>query len=288
VSGRWRIAEFGLGIEGLALLRNWLVGDAGAAERRVEEIAALCARFAEPPAFDTILADEVSPETGYASLSATYDSAVNPLILAEEPPMQALLDTLPNGRILDAACGTGRHTRYLVDLGHHVTGLDPSAEMLREAIDKVPDARFVRGSVEAVPFATDSFDAAVCSLALTHLRGLEPAVQELARVVRPEGELMISDIHPVAATTGAHSVVALPDGSYGVVRNNVHLHSHYLAAFLANGFQVVSCLEPQWDTERFATGGIFDDYREAAVAGLDGMPWVLIWHLRRSSDAIDV
>jgi ubiquinone/menaquinone biosynthesis C-methylase UbiE len=283
VSERWRIAEFGLGIEGLALLRNWLVGDAESAERRVEEIAALCARFAEPAEFDTFLAEEVGPDIGYASLSETYDGAANPLILAEELPMQALLDTLPTGRVLDAACGTGRHTRYLVNVGHHVTGLDASAEMLGEAIDKVPHTRFVRGSVEAVPFATDSFDAAVCSLALTHLPSLEVAIQELARVIRPQGELLISDMHPVAAITGAHSVVLLPDGSYGVVRNHVHLHSDYLDAFLSNGFEVVSCLEPRWDTERFATGGIFDEYREAAVAGLDGMPWVLIWHLRRES-----
>jgi SAM-dependent methyltransferase len=276
------MAEFGLGIQGLALLRNWLVGEPGVAERRVEEIAELCARFADPPAFDALLADEVSPEVGYASLSATYDAAVNPLILAEEPPMQALLGSLPTGRVLDAACGTGRHTRYLVDLGHEVTGVDASAEMLAVAVGKVPDARFVRGSLEAIPCAAEHFDVAVCSLALTHLRELEPAVRELARVVRVDGDVVISDMHPVAAITGAHSVAALPDGGFGVVRNHVHLHSDYLSAFIANGFEVVSCLEPRWDTERFANGGIFDDYREAAVAGLDGMPWVLIWHLRRS------
>jgi SAM-dependent methyltransferase len=165
-----------------------------------------------------------------------------------------------------------------------VTGVDASEEMLRVAVDKVPSARFVRGSLEALPCAADAFDAAVCSLALTHLQRLEPAIEELARVVRGGGEVIISDIHPVAAITGAHSVVALPDGGFGVVRNLMHLHGDYLAAFIANGFEVLSCLEPRWDTERFATGGIFDEYREAAIAGLDGMPWVLIWHLRRSRD----
>jgi predicted TPR repeat methyltransferase len=52
--------------------------------------------------------------------------------------MRDLLDTLGTGRVLDAACGTGRHAVYLLDLGHGVTGVDVSAAMLREASERHP------------------------------------------------------------------------------------------------------------------------------------------------------
>jgi SAM-dependent methyltransferase len=44
---------------------------------------------------------------------------------------------LPLGVVLDAACGTGRHSAYLGAIGHKVIGVDSSAAMLRRAREKL-------------------------------------------------------------------------------------------------------------------------------------------------------
>jgi SAM-dependent methyltransferase len=44
-----------------------------------------------------------------------------------------MLDDLPVGIALDVACGTGRHARYLAELGHRVIGVDSAPAMLDRA-----------------------------------------------------------------------------------------------------------------------------------------------------------
>jgi len=107
--------------------------------------------------------------------------------------------------------------------------VDTSPEMLAAARRRLPDADLRQASLESLPFADASFDLAVCSLALTHVPSptLDVAIAELARVLRPGGRLVLSDIHP--------AFVAVLDGQArfggGFVRNHIHLPSAYLAAF---------------------------------------------------------
>jgi len=75
------------------------------------------------------------------------------------------LDALPPGTALDAACGTGRHARYLHARGHRVIGVDASPAMLEVAREALPDADLRLGNLTALPLETASVDLAVCSLA---------------------------------------------------------------------------------------------------------------------------
>jgi SAM-dependent methyltransferase len=281
VPQRWRTSQFLLGIEGLALLRRWVTGDANDVEARVREIEHLCARYRDPPPGDVIEVDDVDAMVGYSALAETYDDAQNALLLAEEPPLRELLERLKKGRVLDAACGTGRHTAFLVERGHDVTGLDATPAMLDLAKERVPEARFVRGDLRRMPFASDSFDAVLCALALTHLPTLQPALGELARVVRPGGDVVLSDIHPIAAATGAHVTVHRGEGKVALVRNHFHPHSRYLDGFERTGLRVETCLEPPWETERYGAA-VTEDMRAALDMAVGGLPFVLIWHLRAS------
>jgi SAM-dependent methyltransferase len=86
----------------------------------------------------------------------------------EQVVMRSLLDTLPIGRVLDAACGTGRHLTYLQGLGHEVAGFDQCPEMLAVAKAKAPEVDLRIALLDKAPWADGSFDAAVCALALTH------------------------------------------------------------------------------------------------------------------------
>ena len=87
-------------------------------------------------------------------------------------------------RVLDAGCGM----RMTVDLppGAHVVGIDISEAAL--ARNDSVDERVV-GDIEKHPFASESFDLAVCHDVLEHLEDPVAAVRNLARVVKPGGEL---------------------------------------------------------------------------------------------------
>ncbi|MGI9628507.1 MAG: class I SAM-dependent methyltransferase [Longimicrobiales bacterium] len=67
-------------------------------------------------------------------------------------------DVPPEGRVLDLACGGGRHLAELSRLGFQATGLDLSIPLLRAAQTAAPQASLVRGDMRALPFAPGSFD----------------------------------------------------------------------------------------------------------------------------------
>jgi SAM-dependent methyltransferase len=69
------------------------------------------------------------------------------------------LNTVPPGdvRVLDLACGAGRHLRELRRVGVQAVGLDLSAVLLREVRKSDPNLSIVRGDMRDLPFADSSF-----------------------------------------------------------------------------------------------------------------------------------
>ena len=94
--------------------------------------------------------------------------------------------------------------------------------MLEKARTRVPDAEFRIGELAALGLDAGSVDLAVCSLALTHLADPAPAIAELARVVRPGGHIVLSDIHPCWVALGAQAAFRDVDERRGYVQNHVH------------------------------------------------------------------
>lgn len=73
-------------------------------------------------------------------------------------------DQRPGGpRVLDLACGHGRHSRWLVRQGCHVTALDKDAEALATLADLAPQVRTVCADIESGPWPLEGqrFDAVV-------------------------------------------------------------------------------------------------------------------------------
>jgi ubiquinone/menaquinone biosynthesis C-methylase UbiE len=267
-------------VEGLALLRLWLTGDSATVAARMAEAQALAARLDEPPLATPLLDPELDVAAAYASWAATYDGP-NAAIDREERVTLPLLDGLPPGLALDAACGTGRYARHLVARGHQVLGVDASPEMLALARERVPEATFRAGRLEALPVVDASVDLAVCALALTHCPALVPPLRELARVVRPGGRVLLADIHPLVVRLGGHALFRDAAGRRAFVRNLAHAHSAYLAAFAEAGLVVERCLEPPItpaDLPPAPTPELADAQRAAFV----GLPGSLVWDLRRS------
>jgi len=103
------------------------------------------------------------------------------------------------GPVLDAACGTGRHTAYLVGAGREVMGVDASEPMLARARRRLPEADLRVGELTRLPLEAESVAGAVCALALSHLADIAPAIAELGRVLALRGRLIVSDPHPLAS-----------------------------------------------------------------------------------------
>ncbi len=97
------------------------------------------------------------------------------------------------GAILDLGAGFGRLAdEYLAY--HRVVLFDASETLLAAAREKLAgDERieFVQGDAHRLPFEDGSFDAATCIRVLVHVRDPRPVLTELARVVRPEGTVVI-------------------------------------------------------------------------------------------------
>lgn len=100
------------------------------------------------------------------------------------------------GRVLDAGCGNGFFfdaARELVPPTAELVGLDLSEAMLRLARQHHP--HLVRGDATRLPFADASFDTVLARSLLHHLPDPDAGAREIARVLRPGGELVVLDTH---------------------------------------------------------------------------------------------
>ncbi|HEY8788014.1 MAG TPA: methyltransferase domain-containing protein [Actinopolymorphaceae bacterium] len=265
-----------LGIEGLALLRAWAGDyDEDFVQARLAEVRQL---LDEPllAGHPGVSVARGSLEAGYQQWSESYDEPRNGLFDLDEPFMYEILDGLPTGVALDAACGTGRFASYLVQHAHHVIGVDSSPDMLTVARRRVPSAEFLLGELDELPVADDSADIVTCALALSHLSSLGPAMAEFARVLRPGGHLVISDVHAELILRGSVVQALGPADEPGLVPTFRHSTGDYLRAALSAGLVVRRCEEP-WlhDGESEEYPAPEPGHMEPGPWG--DWPWTLMW-----------
>ncbi len=99
-------------------------------------------------------------------------------------------------RILDAGCGNGRYTKYILrhsDDDALITAFDLSQSMLRRARRhlKSPRVTHVSADLTRLPYENGFFDAVVCGWVLEHLPDPRPGLGELSRVLNPGGKLLL-------------------------------------------------------------------------------------------------
>lgn len=94
---------------------------------------------------------------------------------------------------LDVGSGTGRYTPALARAFGPVTGVEPSVRMreIARAQAQHPGVRYLAGSAEDMPVLAGSADYALMFLSWAHVRDKPRAVQELTRVLRPGGRLLL-------------------------------------------------------------------------------------------------
>ena len=130
--------------------------------------------------FDRDAADE-------AHFPSTIDPRIYHVKLIREH-----LGPLRGRRVLDVGCGKGRFARVFLEQEPEaeIWGLDISEEMLRH----VPAGIHTRaGSMTELPFEDSFFDAAYATESLEHAVEIGKAVDEICRVVKPGGRIVVID-----------------------------------------------------------------------------------------------
>lgn len=101
-------------------------------------------------------------EADFDTLAPSYDSEDVEITPTHRRFVSTLLERSPeNGRILDAACGTGKYFAMVLATGREVVGVDQSAGMLAEAHAAYPGARTETMGLQELSFV-DEFDSVIC------------------------------------------------------------------------------------------------------------------------------
>ncbi|MGH2947123.1 MAG: class I SAM-dependent methyltransferase [Solirubrobacteraceae bacterium] len=95
----------------------------------------------------------------------------------------------PGQGVLDVGCGPGALTKALAELvgAERVAAVDPSEPFAAACRSRLPGVRVEVAAAEALPFADDSFDAALSQLVVNFMRDAAAGVREMRRVTRAGG-----------------------------------------------------------------------------------------------------
>jgi SAM-dependent methyltransferase len=104
-------------------------------------------------------------------------------------------------RVLDVGCGEGQVARLAI-AGGAVTavGVDPTWAQVAVAAERGGGAAYGRAGAAELPFADGAFDAVVACLVFEHIRDVDAAIAEVARVLQPGGRFLFFLNHPLLQT----------------------------------------------------------------------------------------
>lgn len=149
---------------------------------------------------------ETDPEKAYDLWAAAYDSQPDNLMLHMDNQLFfSLLDqtSVAGKSLIDIGCGTGRHWQQLIDRGPgSLTGYDVSAEMLQVLRRKFSQQKVQQLSDHRIAEPDHSCDMVVSTLTIAHISNAALAIAEWNRILKPGGEMIITDYHPAALVKG--------------------------------------------------------------------------------------
>lgn len=167
----------------------------------------------------------IDPETAYDQWALSYDAQPGNLLLHLEAElfgkmMQKL--SVTDKVMVDIGCGTGRHWPLLLNKKPaSLTGFDLSEGMLSILIAKYPGAFTVKLDDEHLALPDASCDILLSTLALAHMPDVTTVFSEWTRVLRPGGEILLTDFHPLALQRGSERTF-LHEGKKVSVKNHIH------------------------------------------------------------------
>lgn len=146
---------------------------------------------------------------------------------------------------LDVACGPGLVACHFAPLVAHITGLDITPEMIRQAEQAQTDRGLTNmtwrvGSADPLPFADAAFSLVITRYSFHHFRRPAAVLTEMVRVCRPGGRVLVADVaQPADKVAGYDEIEWLRDPSH------VHALSRdeFAGLFAASGLGSVQFAE---------------------------------------------
>lgn len=153
-----------------------------------------------------------------AGPAEVYERAFVPALFAQwGSVVVAAAGVAPGARVLDVGCGTGAATvaaAARVGRDGRVVGLDPNPEMLTVARRK-QGIEWIEGRAEKLPFRDAEFDAVVSQFAMMFFDDRVAALQEMQRVLAPDGRMAVAVCGALADSPGYSALAALLDRLFG-------------------------------------------------------------------------
>jgi 2-polyprenyl-3-methyl-5-hydroxy-6-metoxy-1,4-benzoquinol methylase len=154
-------------------------------------------------------------QSAYKAWSEVYDTNENK---TRDLEGLSVIETLSNVKFdtcLEIGCGTGKNTLWLASRAQQVTAVDLTQEMIEKAKLKVqtPNVSFkIADILEDWNFTTQQYDLATFSLVLEHIQNLDLIFEKLKAVVKDNGYVYISELHPFKQYAGSKARFDIGNG----------------------------------------------------------------------------
>jgi ubiquinone/menaquinone biosynthesis C-methylase UbiE len=165
-------------------------------------------------------------EEAYDIWSSSYDSQPDNLMLyLDQVLFTGFLNTvsLRNKVVLDFGCGTGRHWKAMYDhRPAQMIGIDASEGMLEQLRQKHPRATVMQNKGNQLfTIEGSTIDVLVCTLTIAHIKNIEELFEDWNRLVKQDGNIYLSDYHPILLQNGGKRDFSLNGEKYSII-NYVH------------------------------------------------------------------
>ncbi len=189
----------------------------------------------------------LSPKDAYDLWAESYALESNPIKMLSDESVTTLLPDMTGKAVLDIGCGTGFFCRKAWDMrASRVVGLDISGKMIDRASILTPQTEFHRIETSDYPLLEESFDVAISALVIGHIQSVKATFQEIHRVLRKNGTLIITDFHSTAASSGMKRTFEY-NGQIYVVEHHIHTLEIYKEKLAQSGFRIDRVLERSWN-----------------------------------------
>ncbi len=152
----------------------------------------------EVPNIDRPIAQEAYDQLAEAYAARVDTKAHNAYF--ERPATLSLLPDVNGKHVLDAGCGPGVYSEWLIEHGAQVTAFDVNHKMVAAAKQRIGDRADIRVADMEKPFdflLDEDFDLVISALALDYVLDWRKTFREFNRVLRPGGVFVYSNEHPV-------------------------------------------------------------------------------------------
>lgn len=111
--------------------------------------------------------------------------------------MEELLAPSQDHTYLDIGCGTGNYTLEFAKKGHSFIGVEPSHSMLEVARNRSSQIEWLQGRAEDIPLENERVAGSLASLTLHHWTDIPKGMKEMARVLKPNANVVIFTSDPI-------------------------------------------------------------------------------------------